>query len=198
MKTNFLKMALLCLIVIISVSKINGQSSNEESLQLRPFGLGLHVEQFRFIDLYADSYAAITNNILLVINTGKHFRIEPEIGIISVKAEDDDHPTTGFTLGSGFYGMFNRNKVNFYTGLHLNYSRIKDYSYSGDELALSFIKVGPVLGAEYYFSENFSFGGQVALKFAFFNVKSDSDYTDDNQNTNYLMSETGLFVRFFF
>jgi hypothetical protein len=198
MKKNLQKFALLCIIVLIGVSKVDGQSSNEEGLQLRPFGLGLHVEQFRFMDLYtSDSYNSITSNFLLIFNAGQHFRIEPEIGILSINNKDDDNPSIGISLGSGFYGMVNKNNVNIYSGIKVNFNTTKYDNYNGDEVKLSLLKLGPAIGGEYYFSPNFSFGGEICLKYTSIKQSVDDNNTDDEE-VSYISTESGLFVRFFF
>lgn len=199
MKKINVSLSVICILLITGATNLKAQTA-EEGLKLRPFGLGLHVEQFRLIDLYtSDNLVSTTNNILFVFNAGQHFRIEPEIGIISYRNEDYDNPSTGISVGSGLFGMFNKKDVNFYLGLRVNYSRAKIYDYDGDKYIYTTIKVGPTIGAEYYFSPHFSFGGEIGFKYAALNmdVDEDSQSREDNSATHY-NTETGLFVRFFF
>jgi hypothetical protein len=71
--------------------------------------------------------------------------------------------TTGYDLGAGFeYHLAGKGGVSPYLGAELGYSGA---SFSGGGTTPSSFAVNAVFGAEYFFSSNFSWGGEAQLGF---------------------------------
>jgi len=58
--------------------------------------------------------------------------------------------------------------------------------------------IGPAIGCEYYLGDNFSFGGEFALKYGSMKTVEDPepfDYKDEK--SYYFTTDSGLFIRFY-
>ena len=184
------------LLGIFCLITVNGKSQ-DESLQLRTFGLGLHVEQFKLLDL-THGDGIIANKIVFAINATQHLKIEPEIGILMITyTEDNDEVELGIATGLGVFGQFQKANTNIYVGGRFGYDFIKYDSYNGMETVTvksTRISVGPIAGVEHFFSPHFSFGGELGLRY----IMLRDDRSDDDSEPNVFMTESGLFVRFYF
>jgi hypothetical protein len=194
--------SLVVFTTILSLNfKSHGQNS-EELLEMKLFGLGLHFEKFGLKDFIGDNIVIPKNKILFIINPTQHFRIEPNIGFIFSLYRDGGYRSRTTNWGLGTYGMFQRGETNFYGGIKLDYAKItNEYLHLQTEnwIISNVIKsfaVGPVVGAEFFFGEHFSFGGELGLKYMISNMKNQC-YLDQN-NRSYFTSNSGLLLRFYF
>lgn len=175
----------------------------ESSSIIKPVGIGLHLEQFKASDIN-DLQEAPANKIVLSISPGKSFRIEPEFGVRSGKYETTSFKSrsSSFCLGVGTFGMIQKNKLNLYGGLRFEYGIAKSTEESmGSSVTDKTDRqtFGPVIGAEYYLGEHFTFGGEAGLKFVSFKTTKDPMPTGyENEKTSYTATDTGLFIRFYF
>lgn len=197
-KTLLLLATALCL---FSTENIFAQS-NEESLDIRPFGLGLHVEQFKLSDLTMDITTAPANKLVFTISPANFIRIEPEVGFNLLNNKEEELKDLSVHVGTGVYGMFQKGRTNFYGGLKFEYANISneyiDWN-TNDKMTekVNRITVGPTIGAEYFFGRHFSFGGEIGLKYMSLTSK-DSQYGDSEVNQSYLTTDSGLLLRFYF
>jgi hypothetical protein len=189
------------ILIFLNFSQLSGQT--DSSSIIKWFGLGFHVEQFKVND-FDDLLVFPTNKIVLSISPVKYIRFEPEFGIISEKysagsLKDKSH---SFSLGLGILGMLQKNKLNFYGGLRLEYGIMKstgEYMNIVEKEEITRFIWGPVLGTEYYLGENFAFGGEAGLRFVSSATTKDPKPTGyENEENSYYTTETGLFVRFYF
>ena len=213
MKNSNYKILALVAICLTAGAHIYAQSDNDV-LDLRVFGIGLHAEQYKITNVINFSYNAYTTTALFPINITRHFRLEPEIGILWMKdkgqdynGDDDESTNLGFTSGLGLFGMFQKGKVNFYAGLRNSYGLGKTEgmsTYNGEPVIekYSAIKSGPALGFEYFLISNFSIGGEIGVPFTFAKTKReypDIAERDDVESTDYMINfDSGLFVRAYF
>ena len=193
---NF-KLILLGAILCFNFSTLFSQT--ESKSLIKPFGIGLHIEQFKINDIL-DLQNTPANKIVLSISPSKSFRLEPELGLRFAKSQANSASASSVSLGLGAFGMFQRNKLNLYAGVRLEYATMKSTStYSTATNLSNRIMAGPALGAEYYLGENFTFGGEVGLRYASSTTTIDpkpTGYTDTK--SSYFTTDTGLFVRFYF
>lgn len=174
-------------------------SQTESKSLIKPFGIGLHIEQFKLNDL-TDLTGSPANKIVLSISPSKSFRLEPEFGLRFSKTQPSNSSASIISVGLGALGMFQRNNLNLYGGLRFEFGRMKSTSqYSSGTTGVSRIMIGPAFGAEYYLGENFTFGGEVGLRY--FSSASTVDPKPSEYkgaSSSYLTTDTGLFVRFYF
>lgn len=179
-------------------------SQTESSSIIKPFGIGLHIEQFKLYDI-EDLDNAPANKIILVISPNNSFRLEPEFGLKTGDDITSDLKNSSIYWGLGALGMIQHNGINIYGGLRFEYAIIKweesgsAFDYKKITNKSNRIIIGPAIGCEYYLGDNFALGGEVALKYAILKTTKDpmpSYYKD--QESNYFVTDTGLFIRFYF
>lgn len=214
---------LSALALLISVNFIQAQDKKSD-LELPFFGIGLHVEQFKAKDLmFTYSSNLYMTTFTIPINLTDHFRVEPEAGFTInsdlFKRDDPDqddyeYKSSGYCAGLGAYYMFQRGKLNFYTGAKFKLTSATIEGGYGSISGITPVEknisygIGPVLGFEYFFGNHFSFGGEVGLNY----YRSDSkiEYPEDPFNPGFPFDEdeefqttnmqfnSGLFIRAYF
>jgi hypothetical protein len=205
MKKIYVKILMLIAICIYTGAITYAQTSDSAE-KLRLFGVGLHVEQFKFNDLVNSNLNGSISTVLLPVNITQHFRLEPELGVLTVKDKETDDKTTGLAGGLGAFYMFQREKVNIYTGLRflMDAVTVKSQYFSGlggetQTDKYSDIKIGPALGFEYLFTKNFSFGGEIGLRYSSMkDVNQRPGVEDQTTKSTMFNFDTGLFIRLFF
>jgi hypothetical protein len=205
------------LFVVMLLSGINCTNflhaqSEESKLVLPKIGLGIHGEQYRITDALDDNYLfAYTTSILMPINLTQHFRIEPEVGLLWLSSSDNDPDTDddvnlGVTGGLGIFGMWQRDRLNFYAGgrFTLNQGKVEGaYTYNGESGTLKTfgVEFGPVAGFEYFLGKNFSLGGEMGLGYKYSKSNQEipfPDTDDEETTTSKITFNTGIFVRAYF
>jgi len=201
MKQNFFLTLVIAMTLFCSQSKIYGQDNIDEPFSI--FGLGMHIEQFKLIDITSDITIAPANKVMLTITPNNKFRIEPEIGFNFSNDKENELKNESIHLGVGGFGMYQRGKVNLYGGLRFEYANISveylDWN-TGDKNTekINRISIGPAIGAEYFFGKHFSFGGEIALKYM--NLKSTDGQNNNGEDSEqaYFSTDSGLLLRFYF
>lgn len=189
--------AALCLYI----NNLFGQTDSTSII--KPFGIGLHLEQFKINDI-SDLTDFPGNKIALSISTGNSFRFEPEFGFRSGKGESGDLNTKSstVTLGLGSFIMFQHKKLNTYIGFRMELGIMKfteDYMGSKVTEKSDRFLIGPAIGAEYFLGEKFSFGGEIGLRNVSSKTTKEPKPTGyQNEKISFFATDTGLFVRFYF
>lgn len=192
-------------IVILPLSFGTILAQTESGSLIKPFGIGLHIEQFKINELN-DLNSAPVNKIVFTISPMKSLRLEPEVGVKIGKDKTNNLKNSSFNLGLGAFGMLQRNQLNLYSGIRFEYAIVKsdDYSNLGNGSIIVNTKtnrfsISPVIGCEYYLGTNFTFGGDLGLKYATLkSVKSQKPAGAKDEASNYITTDTGLFIRFYF
>lgn len=208
-RTLILNLAILTAL-IFSHCAVYAQDS-EESDDLRVFGFGMHIEQFKWLDI-ASSFSGLTpvNKIMLTITPSNKFRLEPEFGFSYHKNKGGSNSNTKdlknriTTIGVGIFGMKQWTKTNIYYGLRIENGSIKndyeDFNMNGGISVatekINRFSIGPTIGVEYLFGKHFSFGGEIALK-SITTKSKDSQYLGEFEES-YFSTDTGLLIRFYF
>lgn len=182
--------------------------------EIRPFGIGMRVATFTKLEIYG--VLAPSTLISLVITPHKNFRVEPEIGYYSSKVYDislkEDLADKSLHLGLGIYGMINKGATNIYLGFRAATVKFTEefvnfdfpttppfvLTTSKDELVSKQLLVGIVIGGEYLFSNHFSFGGEIGFKRSTYHSNTETGHNHNEDTTTYLLTDSGLFVRFYF
>ena len=127
------------------------------------------------------------------------FRLEPEIGIFRVSQESGDFSTSStlFQLGTGVFILRPEGNTAFYYGARVGITRLSsstDTAIGENESSSLNFFVGPATGGEYFFSDNFSLGGEGQLIFT--SVGDDDD--DEDDSTSILRTRAIFFFRWYF
>lgn len=141
--------------------------------------------------------------LLVPINVGASFRIEPEVGFgrVSSGAGDGEfsQTSTQFRTGVGLMKLLPDGSFVFYVGGRLQYTRStekEEVPSNDEESSRSVLGVGPVVGGEHYFSSRFSLGGEAGFLYQSYGFESDGEEIDlDLSSINTIGS---VFVRFYF
>ncbi len=195
----FLSFIAISTIFVSNVQSFGQKSDN--STDLKVFGFGMHIEQFKLTDITMDISTAPANKLVLTITPTNNFRLEPEIGFNNLNNKESELKDKSVHVGIGGYGMFQKGKTNFYGGLKFEYANIStEYTDWNSDKQTDKIKrftLGPAIGAEFFFGKHFSFGGEIGIKFM--NLKSkDSQNNDWDHKQNYITTDSGLLLRFYF
>jgi hypothetical protein len=200
------KVLLFGVVACFGITQLFGQTAASTSA-IKSFGIGLHVEQFKYNDV-SDFNSAPANKIVLTFNPSSSFRIEPEVGFRSGKNTTSNLKNSSINLGLGLFSMSLHNKLNFYYGLRLEYANIQyedhDSEFSGYGTktishATNRFSIGPAIGCEYFLGDNFTFGGEVAIKYASLETTESPKASNYKAvDSNYFTTDAGLFVRFYF
>ncbi|MBL4754874.1 MAG: hypothetical protein JKY52_14920 [Flavobacteriales bacterium] len=205
-------------IVESNVTKKNFKTVTEkETRSHRIFGIGLRVNQLWYNEVF--QIRPPSSTITIAITPHKNFRIEPEIGYFSSKSHDEqlkeDLTDKSYHIGLGIYPILQKGNTNLYLGIRLAEIRFTDEfakfipptrppgngTFIKEELISKQYLIGPVLGAEYLFTKHFSFGGEMGLKYSIIHNdvdNSDSTHNHDEDKTKSYLTESNLFVRFYF
>lgn len=187
-----MKKILLTMFSITLLFNLNSYSQSAgDAEKPKVFGIGIEVSKFSWNDIYSNLSNPVTS-LVFTISTQKNFRLQPVIGFVVQKSNSDfidaDVISTAMNFGLGFCGVSWKDKVAITYGLDWNYTLFKDkYKNTGFvdfTLDGNAMKIGPSLGAEYFFSPNFSFGATTGLKY--FTVSNES--VDINYNYGYIYS----------
>lgn len=203
MKKNKMLFAVILVSGILLTIPLSGQTEKSD-LELPVFGIGLHAEQYKISDALSNYYSAYTSTVLFPLNLTQHFRLEPEIGLLWMNDDEENETSLGISSGLGIFGMFQREKLNFYAGGRIMFDKSKIggyYNYNGESIPLKYysIKVGPAFGFEYFLSNNFSLGGEIGTRYSYSKSRlEDPDMDDEESTSNKFNFDSGLFLRVFF
>ncbi|MEN8122387.1 MAG: outer membrane beta-barrel protein [Bacteroidota bacterium] len=187
--------------IFFSNSLTFGQNSDSPK-DLKVFGLGMHIEQFKLTDITMDISTTPANKILLAISPTNHFRLEPEIGFNYLNNKEEELKDKSIHVGIGVFGMFQKGKTNFYGGIKFEYANISneynDWNTGAKQTTkMKRLTIGPAIGAEFFFGEHFSFGGEIGLKYM--NLKSENNqFNVEDIKQDYITTDSGLLLRFYF
>jgi hypothetical protein len=131
-----------------------------------------------------------------VVIRGKNFRFEPTLGYFSTSSSSKSS-TSGYTSESDFSNVrlgaiiayaVSKGSMRFYYGIDIGVilssessSSTAPGSTSTDESKTDFF-VGPAIGGEYMFSENFSLGGEIQINYISIGQFNGSSQTDVSQS----------------
>ncbi|MGE5395624.1 MAG: outer membrane beta-barrel protein [Candidatus Saccharibacteria bacterium] len=183
------------------------ETSTEAKMNIRPFGIGLHLEQFKMHELAMGVDNIASNKIVLTFNPSHSFRVEPEFGYNRDKHTSGarDTKTSNMNMGLGVFGMTQHNRLNIYGGARFEYNiqtQKQIYSSGNSTTTVNIFTLGPALGCEYYLSDQVALGGEFAVKFATlsngYKVNGQENGNSDEDDKKYLWTDTGLFLRFYF
>jgi hypothetical protein len=137
-----------------------------------------------------------------VIIRGKNYRFEPTLGYFSVSSSNNssgyssESKSSNLRLGTVLAYANEIKSVNFYYGIDFGVilsSESRESSFPGgsestDESKTDFF-IGPVVGGEYMFSDNFSLGGEIQI-----NYISIGNFDDDSDASTSAFSSRGKII----
>ena len=165
-----------------------------EDNQLR-IGFGIGYGQTIFMDWKSDISSLFLPTDFTKFSVAfryENFRIEPNLGYSSGINSLGNHKNTfsNFRIGSIFAAVYLKGSMNYYYGIDLG---IVLTSNSNDSKTDFY--VGPVIGAEYLFSEYFSLGGEVQLNYISIGQYGDSN---SNKSQSYISTKAIILLRCYF
>ena len=159
------------------------------------------METARNSDTYG-FYDYPANRITFPIHSTSKLMIEPEIGFYQRKEKQDNDLYRGVQVGLGLNRLYLKNKLTIYPGIKTGINWNTRVNNIGEEFETMFryttISIGPVIGAEYFFGERFSLGGEIGLKYASKKIHREPEEDDEEENDVFWFTDTGVRLRFYF
>ena len=176
--------------------------AQSDSLRIKTFGLGVHVEQFKISDIGNNAEYFTPNKIILTFTFENHFRIEPEFGYRTATNNVSKNKESALGLGIGIVGMFQHGRVSFPIGIQFKDDIFTESSTNSsgniNKITTTVFSAGPVVGAEYFLGDNFSVAGDIGLMFSSVSSKHDPAVSGQEIDVSEFNTDTGLKLRFYF
>lgn len=167
------KLAFSLLVLLVLAATARAQDGGNR------VGIGVSLIQGALIaDLEELQFGAtFLSNIYVPIIVGRSFKLEPEIGFLrfSEDGEFAEETITQWRFGIGaFYYMRAAESLRAYVGprLGLQLTSMTDENGGKYEFDETDLLIGIALGGEYFFSDNFSLGGEIQLNYTSFGEPS--------------------------
>ena len=204
MKLN--KSFLCCFLLLLSVISVKAQ---DDPVRIG-FGVGFGREFTSVISYYGgiEDLSVITLPVdfvdLSVTIRSKNFLFEPNFGYYSTSfsytpSNSDNREeihTSNLRLGTVLAYVNSNESLNYYFGIDLGViltSNSRESTYQGstdiNENSKTDFFIGPVIGGEYMFSNNFSLGGEIQV-----NYISIGNYDDDSDVSSSAISTRGKII----
>ncbi|MGE5412440.1 MAG: hypothetical protein ACM3MI_15885 [Clostridiales bacterium] len=175
------------------------EATTEASSYIRPFGVGIHLEQFKIHDM-GDYFEEVpSNKVIFTINPSRSIRIEPEVGFNYYK-RNNERKNSFVNMGLGAFGMSQYNRLNVYYGARFAYDLLTSkLALATTEVTtkVNFFSMGPAIGCEYFVANQLTLGGEFGVKYGTKSGDDNSQFSNDTKQTG-LWTDTGLFLRFYF
>ena len=196
------KLSFILVVLITIIVFLNPAAAQDK--EYRAFGIGVVA-----LDLGGALDAAGGATILLPINIGPAFRLEPILGFGSIsydyegKADDSE---SSMTIGLGIYPTIRKGSAVIYIGgrLGMAFGSEENKDNNGDvwvEYSDFSFGLGPVLGGEYYFNSHISLGGEMSIMFSSTTLKTDYDNPladDEEDSVTRIATNSMVIIRFYF
>lgn len=180
-----------CLVVGWSVTPATAQTGTRVGL-----GIGLSNASLGASDLsFVETILSPTSIYVPITFAG--FRLEPEIGYFRLSADNGEAESTTslFQLGTGVFAIQSAGDNLLYFGGRVGITRQStSFDFSGDfpggneESSVTNFFVGPAVGAEHFFGDRFSLGGEAQV---IYTSLGDDDEGDDSSAS--LLRTRGIF-----
>ena len=189
---KLIKSFLCCVMLLLSVISIKAQ---DDPVRIG-FGVGFGRELTSVISVYGnEDLSVITLPVdfvdLSVTIRSKNFLFEPNFGYYSTSwsytssssDNSQEYKTSNLRLGTVLAYVNTNESLNYYYGIDLGVilaSESSESNYNGNSETTDKSKtdffIGPAIGGEYMFSNNFSLGGEIQVNYiSFGNFNDDSD-----------------------
>ena len=158
-------------VVIAGFNNLSAQvTQKNENIELRKFGIGLNLEQN--ISNYSYFIQPNSSQLIFTFNISDNFRMETDLGFQRVNYHDDDNDHTRkenqLSASVGGYGLVLKSPICFYYGMKLGYVHYlenAEYTTTSKTTGKG-VKIGPVMGLDYFISSHFSIGTEFRLMYA--------------------------------
>ena len=150
-------------ICIIMLGMLLSVSFGQEQTKL---GLGFEFHTFPSIFLHEDGtslgiYVPINTGSLLIEPLIMYSSSETEVDYDDYTLDDSKYTESDLTLLIGILKPTVRGKIRSYFGIRFGKQYIvQDYDDNDWDVENEYLIIAPTIGAEYYISDNFSFGGE--------------------------------------
>jgi len=169
-------------------------------------GLGFSFAIGEYYEYY--SYT-IPTKIVLPIQIFRYFRLEPVLSLSFSKFQDNSHDgyeeeetVTNILAGSGIFFTYPIKSTVIVTGARIAGGTTIVKSSSEDssrKRSRASLLVEPIIGADYFLSDNFSFGCEISLGLTYIGKSTSDDEEYENDSTIFLVRTGGtLYFRFYY
>ncbi|OUW63411.1 MAG: hypothetical protein CBD58_00280 [bacterium TMED198] len=182
-------------ITVIAISSMLVSKEIDTEKDIFKVGIGLEFDLFATTNLISSNRASLYIPVHIkkvFVETEFTFFSESNEGINSTNSNyssslDRKTEETGIGLAIGFYNVIEFDSMNMYSGLKLGYSSYEmssNYSYYDNRLEenIATVAFSPVLGSEYFISDNFTIGGEVSLKYSHSKTNAILAYYDEGSS----------------
>ncbi|MEE9450904.1 MAG: outer membrane beta-barrel protein [Ignavibacteriaceae bacterium] len=188
---NHLKSFLcLSLLLLFSIS-LNAQDNRMRI----GFGVGFSKEASVIIGDESSLALPIDLANFTFVVRGKSFRFEPNIGFFNLSATttgymgtEVDASLSNYRLGAVIAYANAIASMNLYYGINIGVI-LSSISADSDSESKSDFFVGPAIGGEYMFSDNFSLGGEIQINY----IKI-GNFDDDSDDSMSIISSRGMII----
>ncbi len=188
---NHLKSFLcLSLLLLFSIS-LNAQDNRMRI----GFGVGFSKEASVIIGDESSLALPIDLANFTFVVRGKSFRFEPNIGFFNLSATttgymgtEVDASLSNYRLGAVIAYANAIASMNLYYGINIGVI-LSSISVDSDSESKTDFFVGPAIGGEYMFSDNFSLGGEIQINY----IKI-GNFDDDSDDSMSIISSRGMII----
>ncbi len=201
---NKLAGVLVCCLLQLSIS--SPARAEEPGLEPAKFRIGLGTslgsETLATGDLDWMLLPISFSNFYIPMTISDLVTVEPEFGYFRYGTSDSDSESSNdlirFGMGLFYTPIFGRTALHFGIrfGIISYSSEYSEDGFSNEESKTDFF-IGPALGAEYFFSDQFSLGAEVQLNYIDIGDWK-SDEFSNGPDKYYFSNRTQVFIRFYF
>jgi len=193
------KMSLCIIMSGIFLSVSFGQEQTKHGL-----GFEFHTFPSAFMEdgeVSLGIYLPINSDSLLIEPLIMYSSSSTEVDYDDYSIDDYDISGSDFTLLVGIFKPTNSGKIRSYYGIRIgkSWSKNEDSRPGYDDYESDYLVIAPTVGAEYYISDNFSFGGEAMYTMTTKEVDDEGSYSTSKTTTyknNVLIPR--FIVRFYF
>ncbi len=199
---RYLFTLLVVSIMAVSSPVLAQEDSEEETRSWKDIRVGIGIQvPYYWSDIY---YFGEQIPLYFPIQLGDRFMIEPALFFYKDKDKNPDYTYVYevVKLEIGLFGVLERARTHFYGGIRLTRNHRKSVRTYEDPLHDDKFQywetlLTPTFGGEYFFSEIFSLGGELGVKYLLDSKTEDDDdwYTTHEEDQS---TVTKVFMRFYF
>jgi hypothetical protein len=181
----------------------------EESIQ-KPTRIGVGVTIGKELG-YFDEGELFTlpigfSNIYVPIIMQSKFRLEPELGLFrySYSSENGFEYSTSYSswrFGLGIFPLVPKGKVNLYYGARFGIilsSETEESDGDKEDYSKTDWYIGPSVGAEYFFTDHLSLGGEAQINFIFLGRWENGDADDIDRSESVITNRVLVVLRWYY
>ncbi|OQX95237.1 hypothetical protein B6I21_06470 [candidate division KSB1 bacterium 4572_119] len=196
-------LTILLISICVFAFTSNTMAQTNQVAKKPKIGIGVSISDIK--DIYQlFSSGPTAPQIFFPVKFSSSFMIEPGFGYFQVKEEggSSESTTSIYSFGIGLFPMNHNGSLTYYYGIRLGLTGgSSKYEYSSgdytdeEKSTISGYFAAPAVGAEYFFSEHFSLGGEAQFRYITYTEEEDGE---DDSTYTMMGTRTLLFIRWYF